>query len=201
MKYLLLDIGSRAIISYSQDPRVSTALKSAILDLDVKTLFPNGRFKDIYSEITDDNLKDNLLSFKNNQLDLITDVTIQPALEEKKALALSKKRAFIDLFNMTKLPLAYSSYFITPYCADIFRELSRSENQDLLNEYIEVRSIDKDEALKEINLKVHTYNVLMIKLQAVVDYYTEKLTVENNIDKIKILNEELLARMNIWNNY
>jgi hypothetical protein len=172
MKYVLVDADSKAILTFTNDVRVSSNLQRSIFDSEVLTVYPH---YDYYENITSNNILKNVITLEDVEgLSLILDEDAPPLIQEKKELAEIKKNLIILLFGITIRKLASHSYFLN----QTFPELIKDEK--LLLEYCNSREIGREFAEKDLMQRINMYNSTIIKLQACIDDFLE-LIIQTNV--------------------
>lgn len=187
MKYLLVDEGTKLILTYSEDPRVVTNLKRAVFDSEVHTIFPH---YEIYNSITDSNIQSNHLTLETiNSFSLILPNDIDSALLLKKELSMYKRRLISILFGIIKRTISSYSYFIDPLIPNLL------EDSTMLQCYMDHREYKFTGIEKDIQVRKETYKITMIKLQACVDDFLDQIIQTNNHQSLVQLEIDIKARM------
>jgi len=199
MKHIIVDIKTKIIIAQTEDPAVATAIKNAIIDVEVLTIFKAGIHSTFYDTITDHNIKNMWILYKNRIITVLDNIEVNTAIIQKKELTFTKKSVIEHLYNLVATPISHCSYFINPYIPHLFESMLAGNEEKYLTEYLEYRKLPRHEAIKDIEVKVNSYKGLLIKLQSVVDCYTEQIILENDVEKLEMMIHEFAERLRKWN--
>jgi hypothetical protein len=194
MKYIIVDAATRVILTYVEDTRLSTSLKSSLFDVDIITLYSH---YDFYKNITDKNIEDNCLCISKQGIALKLDTEVPEYIKIKKLLALKKRKIVKILFFVTEKSLSTCNFFFNPSMTYLINDMLESKNEKLLDEYLSGRGLTKEEALKELKIKSDSFNHTLIKLQSTIDYFMEMIILENDISKLDIIENKIVSRMAI----
>lgn len=199
MKHIIIDIKSGLILSQTEDPKVATAIKNAIIDVEVLTIFRAGIHSNSYDTITDHNIKNMWIRYKNRIISVLDNIEANTSIIQKKELTFAKKSIIESLYKLTVTPISHCSYFINPYIPYLLESMLAGNEEKYLTEYLEYRQLPRHEAIKDIEIKINSYKGLLIKIQSVVDYYIEQIILENEVEKLEMMIHEFSDRLRIWN--
>ena len=187
MKYVLIDVDSKAVLTFTNDVRISSNLQRSIFDSEVLTVYPH---YDYYENITSKNILENVITLEDVEgLSIILDEDAPPLIKEKKELAEIKKNLIIVLFGITIRKLASHSYFLN----QVFPELIK--DKALLLEYCNSREVGKEYAEKDLMQRINMYNSTIIKLQACIDDFLEMIIQTNIKSELANIEEMIKERM------
>ena len=199
MKHIIVDIKTGLILSQTEDSKIATAIKNAIIDVEVLTIFRAGLHSNSYDTITDHNIKNMWIRYKNRIITVLDINEVNTAIIQKKELTLTKKLVIEHLYKLIVTPISHCSYFINPYIPHLFESMLAGNDEKYLTEYLEYRNLPRHEAIKDIEVKINSYKGLLIKLQSVVDCYIEQIVLENDVEKLEMMIHEFAERLRIWN--
>jgi hypothetical protein len=199
MKHIIVDIKTKIILAKTEDPAVATAVKNALLDVEVLAIFKAGIHKNSYDTIIDSNIKNMWIRYENRIITVLDNFEVNDSIIQKKQLAFTKKSLIEQLYTIITTPISHCSYFINPYIPYLFESMLAGNEEKYLTEYLEYRKLPRHEAIKDIEVKLNSYKGLMIKLQSVVDYYIEQMILENDCEKLEMIADEFSGKLRIWN--
>ena len=192
MKYIIVDAATRVILTYVEDTRLSTSLKSSLFDVDITAVYPH---YDFYQNITDENIKNNCLCISLSGIHLKLDDEVPEYIKFKKSLALKKRKLVKILFFVTERSLSSYNFFFHPAVSHLINNMIELKDEKLLDDYVNGRGLKKEEALKELKIKADSFNHTLIKLQSTIDYFMEIIILENDFSKLDLIEKEIYSRM------
>jgi len=185
MKYIILDCSTQVVLAQTNEKRVATLLKSVIVDITTQTLLPV-RHAEAYNLITNSYIAENVFRFRKLMCEPALNVIEETV--QKKRLAGVKTAIAETLIKCADIRMHEYQTFFDPHMLNIISE----NNITMIEEYALIRNISVDEAQKELTLRKSSYDMHVIKIQAVIDKWTESMALINDINTLSNFEENII---------
>jgi hypothetical protein len=177
MKYVITDYATQLVLAQTTEKRVATLLKLVIADIRIYTVL-SGPHAELYNLITDSYIAENMFRFRKFNCVPAFDVTEE--ILEKKRLARIKTEIVEKIIKLADIKINEHQTFFDPHMLYIISE----NNNIMIEEYALIRNISVSEAKKELILRKGSYDMYVIKIQALIDKWVESMALTNDVDKL-----------------
>lgn len=185
MKFIILDCSTQVVLAQTNEKRVASLLKSVLVDITTQTLL-SGRHAEAYNLITNSYIEENIFRFRKLKCEPALNV-IEETIQ-KKRLAGIKTIIAETLIKCADIKMHEYQTFFDPHMLNIISE----NNNIMIEEYALIRNISVSEAQKELTLRKSSYDMHVIKIQAVLDKWTESVALINDIDKLSNFQSDII---------
>lgn len=177
MKFIILDCSTHVVLAQTTEIRVVAFLKSVLVDVTSLVLLPN-RHAEAYNLITNSYIAENIFRYHKQKCEPAINVIEET--NKKKHIAGIKTIIAETLMKCADMRMHEHHTFFDNHMLSIILE----NNVSMIEEYALIRNIKFDEASKELLLRKSSYDMHVIKIQALIDKWTERIALENDIDKL-----------------
>jgi hypothetical protein len=176
MKYVITDYATQVVLAQTTEKRVATLLKSVIVDIKIYTVL-SGPHAELYNLITDSYIAENMFRFR--KFNCVPAFDVIEEILEKKRLSRIKTEIAEKIIKLADIKINEHQTFFDPHMLCII-----SENNIMIEEYALIRNISVSEAKKELILRKGSYDMHVIKIQALIDKWVENMALVNHVDKL-----------------
>jgi hypothetical protein len=193
IKYVLIDKNNQGILYIGKSLPLITYLKMGILDTEIKPYFNNHEIFE-WSNQNDIFEKHIKVSDLGKVLDLENEKIDEHFLDRKK-LAVTRHGVFIKILVMAEVFGNKSDFIFNTSADSIIFDLIKNPDSQEFFEYSQLRELPVEECLKELELKINSRRSQLIKTQALIDNFVEKINSEFDLGKIKKIPDEFKYRL------
>lgn len=184
MKFLIIDNASKIILTFTEDLKKASMLQDVLQDVSTSFILPK-LHSSFYNKITEDELSTKYYKFFD--FDIVEETNYPEYLPEKKEIAKFKLYCIRALLVCADFKMVGKGTFYDNNFASIIEK-----NENFLIEYSYLRNLNVEESKKDIELRVNNYHIALVKIQAIIDFYIEKITLAKYVNEILDLRNQII---------
>ena len=189
MKTVLIDNLTNLVVGYTAEKRVVPLIKMAVLDINPRTLFPKSH-ANWYNKITKEFITDN--NIRHFIYEGLTDfVAVDDVSKDtllKKEITMKKISILETAIHCADGKINNSYTFFNAHLLNIVEH----DNEALLEEYAFVRKLPIAEVRKDLLLRKSLYETHLVKSQALIDMWVDKIIFETDIEILQSYNNRVV---------
>jgi hypothetical protein len=188
MKTVLVDNLTNSVVCYTDEKRVVPLIKMIVLDVNPRTLFPM-KHQEWYNTITTEFIKNNMIRHSLHKgvttFTIVDDIPKDTLL--KKKIAMKKTSILETVIKCADAKINNSHTFFNTHLLNIIER----NDESLLEEYCFVRKLPLVEVRKDLLLRKSLYETHLVKSQALIDLWVDKITFETDIEILNSYTEKV----------
>jgi hypothetical protein len=197
-RYFVIDAIDGAILTSTRDYRVAQTVSQGILDSHVDYLpdISNNRNAVKWAAENWEKFESQSVKFAGaDAFEIVEPSKLSTRFSRDKPIARERRKYFTFLYLLAD-NILYSYLNDNLVSLEVLAALQETlRNDALLDEYAAIVNLNREEARKEIELKVSNRNYALVRIQARVENLVDIVNKETDINKIKDLYEVTRAQL------
>jgi hypothetical protein len=193
IKYVLADKNNQGILCIGKSLPIITYLKMGLIDTEIKPFFNN---HEIFDWSNNNSILDHHIKVSDlGKVTSLETASIDDYFTARKTLANARYSVLIKILAMAEMFGNKFDFIFNNSADSVIFDLIKNPQSPEFFEYSQLRGLPVDECFKELELKINSRKSQLIKTQALIDNFVEKVTLEENLEKLKKIPDEFKYKL------
>lgn len=193
IKYVLIDKNNQGILYIGKSLPLITYLKMGLIDVEIKPYFNN---HEIFEWSNNNSISENNIKVTDlGKVIQLEPSSIDDYFLNRKKLAAIRHNVLIKILVMAEIFGNKSDYIFNTTADYVMFELIKNPHSQEFFEYSQLRGLPVEECLKELELKLNSRKSQLIKTQALIDNFVEKINSETDLEALNKISDEFKYKL------
>lgn len=191
IKYVLQDKRTQGILCIGKSLPIITYLKMGLIDTQINPFFNN---HEIFEWANNNSILDHQIKTSDSGKVLSLEHTDDYFLF-LKTLSNARYNVLHKILCMAEMFGNNFDFIFTGSADSIIFDLIKNPQGPEFFEYAQLRGLPSDECLKELELKINSRKSYLIKTQALIDNFVDKVNSETDLEKLRKVPDEFKYKL------